>query len=318
MTSHSTVNKRSSSTAPAVPHPVFWRQHSIPLPWTQPSLLSAGGSNVDIASFRVVEIDRPTDLSAALELLEQSPDATLLAGGTDLMVEINFGHRRPEHVIALRRVEELQDLNGAIGSGVSWARLERGPHRALAQAARTVGSPQIRAAGTIGGNLGTASPAGDGLPFLAAVDAAVELRSADGSRRLQWDEFLTGPKMTAIKPGELIHAVVLPEEMPERQEFAKVGVRNAMVISAVMACVVRYQDGRTRVAVGSAGPTTLRARAAEVMISAEANPSEAAMGEFQRLVSEEVRPITDHRSTESYRRYAAGVIARRLLERCLT
>lgn len=264
-----------------------------------------------------MEIDRPTDLTGALTALAQIPDATLLAGGTDLMVEINFGHRRPDHVIALRRVEELQDVNGAIGSGVTWARLERGPHRALAQAARTVGSPQIRAAGTIGGNLGTASPAGDGLPYLAALDAEIELRSAGGTRRLRWDEFLTGPKMNALEPGELIYSVVLPDEIPERQEFGKVGVRNAMVISAVMACVVRYDDGRTRVAVGSAGPTTLRPRQAEEMISNERDPSDVAMAEFQRLVSSEVRPITDHRSTESYRRHAAGVVARRLLERCL-
>lgn len=264
-----------------------------------------------------MEIDRPTDLTGALEALSQAPDATLLAGGTDLMVEINFGHKRPEHVLALRRVEELKELNGSIGSGVTWARLEQGPHRALSQAARTVGSPQIRAAGTIGGNLGTASPAGDGLPFLAALDAGVELRSASGSRRLRWDEFLTGPKQTALAPGELIYSVTLPDEIPDRQEFGKVGVRNAMVISAVMVCVLRYDDGRTRVAVGSAGPTTLRATRAEELISAERNPSDTALSEFQRLVSEEVRPITDHRSTEAYRRHAAGVVARRLLERCL-
>ena len=265
-----------------------------------------------------MDIARPTDLSAALEALRQAPNATILAGGTDLMVEINFGHRRPDAVIALRRVAELQELNGSIGAGVTWARLESGPYRSLAQAARTVGSPQIRAAGTIGGNLGTASPAGDGLPFLAALDAVVELQSATGVRRLRWDEFLTGPKMNALRPGELIRAIVLPDEIPERQEFGKVGVRNAMVISAVMATVMRFEDGRTRVAVGSVGPTTMRAHAAEQMISAESNPSEAALAEFQRLVSEEVRPITDHRSTESYRRHAAGVVARRLLERCLS
>jgi CO/xanthine dehydrogenase FAD-binding subunit len=271
----------------------------------------------DIASFRGVEIVRPTDLAAALEALRQVPDATVLAGGTDLMVEINFGHRRPEHVVALRRIEELRELNGTIGAGVTWARLEQGPYRALAQAARTVGSPQIRAAGTIGGNLGTASPAGDGLPFLAALDAEIVLHWAGGVRTLGWDQFLTGPKMNALEPGEIIHSIVLPDELPGRQEFGKVGVRNAMVISAVMACVMRFEDGRTRVAVGSAGPTTLRARAAEEMISAEQSPGEAALAEFQRLVSEEVRPITDHRSTESYRRHAAGVLARRLLERCL-
>lgn len=264
-----------------------------------------------------MEIVRPTDLSEALDALDSVPDATVLAGGTDLMVEINFGHRHPEHIVALRRVEELTELNGRIGAGVTWSRLEQGPYRALAQAARTVGSPQIRAAGTIGGNLGTASPAGDGLPFLAALDAEIELHSTAGVRRLRWDEFLTGPKQNALAPGELIHSIVLPDEIPARQEFGKVGVRNAMVISAVMVCVARFDDGRTRVAVGSAGPTTLRVRTAEEMISAEASPDEAALTEFQRLVAEGVNPITDHRSTAAYRRHAAGVVARRLLERCL-
>lgn len=264
-----------------------------------------------------MEIARPTDLAGALHALEQAPEATLLAGGTDLMVEINFGRRRPEHVIALRRVDELRELNGTIGAGVTWATLERGPYRALAQAARTVGSPQIRAAGTLGGNLGTASPAGDGLPFLAALDVSIELRSSGGSRRLRWDEFLTGPKQNALQPGELIHSIILPDEVPDRQEFGKVGVRNAMVISAVMACVMRFDDGRTRVAVGSVGPTTIRARSAEEMISSVSHPTENDLAEFQRLVSHEVRPITDHRSTETYRRHAAGVVARRLLERCL-
>lgn len=264
-----------------------------------------------------MEFDRPTNLDGALEALRQAPDATLLAGGTDLMVGVNFGEWRPEHVIALRRVDELRELNGAIGAGVTWARLETGPYRSLAQAARTVGSPQIRAAGTIGGNLGTASPAGDGLPFLAALDADIVLRSSSGERRLRWDEFLTGPKQTAIQPGELIHHISLPDHIPERQEFGKVGVRNAMVISTVMACVMRSEDGDTRVALGSVGPTTLRARRAEEMISSVADPSPAALEEFTRLVREDIRPITDHRSTESYRRHAAGVLARRLLERCL-
>ena len=265
-----------------------------------------------------MDIDRPADLTSALQALEQAPKATLLGGGTDIMVEVNFRHRRPDHIIALRRVEELAELNGSIGSGVTWARLEEGPHKALAQAARTVGSPQIRAAGTIGGNLGTASPAGDGLPFLSCLEANIELRSAGGSRSLPIGEFITGVKQTALAPGELIHSVTLPEEIPERQEFGKVGVRNAMVISTVMACVMRYDDGQTRVALGSVATTPLRATRAEAMISAQADPSEANLAEFQRLVSEEVRPITDHRSTEAYRRHASGVLARRLLERCLS
>jgi len=266
----------------------------------------------------MLAVVRPHTLAEALDALDAMPDARPLAGGTDVMVELNLGHRSPQPMIALRRVEQLAEMKpGWIGSGVSWTRLERGPHQALAQAARTVGSPQIRNAGTLGGNLGTASPAGDGLPFLAALDAEIELTSRAGTRRLGWDEFLVGVKKTARLPNELIMGVHLPQPAPPRQEFAKVGVRNAMVIAIVCACVVRYQDGATRVALGSVGPTPVRARRAEAMISSERNPSAAALAEFQRLVAEEVRPITDHRSTAEYRRHASGVLARRLLERCL-
>lgn len=233
------------------------------------------------------------------------------------MVEVNFGASRPDHVVGLRRVAELSEWEGAsIGAGVTWRRIEEAGPRALAQAARTVGSPQIRNAGTIGGNLATASPAGDGHPFLAAVDASVEVVSADGSRLIPWRDFFQGVKQTSLVPGELIRSVVLPEHLPERQEFGKVGVRNAMVISTVCAVVTRDQ-GRVTVALGSVAPTPMRATAAEEMISSVSDPTEADLDEFQRMVSEEVTPITDHRSTEAYRRHASGVLARRLLERCL-
>lgn len=266
-----------------------------------------------------MEITRPTSLAGALDALAADPTVTVLAGGTDLMVEVTYGSRRPHAVVAVRRVDELSAWDGRfIGAGVTWTRLENGPIRALAQAARTVGSPQIRNAGTIGGNLGTASPAGDGLPFLAAVEASIITESQSGGRRsLRFDEFVTGPKRNALEPGELIVGVELPERIPQRQEFAKIGARNAMVISITSACLVRDDDGTTRIALGSVGPTPIRARAAEEMISAEARPSPAAVEEFSRLVSEEVSPITDHRSTEAYRRHASGVLARRLLERCL-
>lgn len=234
------------------------------------------------------------------------------------MVEVNFRHVRPDHVVGLRRVEELQSWEGnRIGAGVTWRRIERDGPRALAQAARTVGSPQIRNAGTIGGNLGTASPAGDGHPFLAAVDAAIEVDGGGKKRRLLWDEFFVGVKKTALADDELITAVVLPEELPERHEFGKIGVRNAMVISTVCAVVTRRDGGSVTVGLGSVAPTPMRATMAEEMISAIDNPTESDLSEFQRLVSQEVKPITDHRSTEEYRRHAAGVLSRRLLERCL-
>jgi len=266
-----------------------------------------------------MEIERPGSLDEALAVAGESPDATLLAGGTDIMVEINFRVRQVRRVISLRQVADLREWSGnRIGAGVSYQRMESGPIPALAQLARTVGSPQIRSVGTLGGNLGTASPAGDTHPFLAACDASIEVCSrAGGTRTLRWNEFLTGPKKNGLEPGEIITAAILPDRLPARQEFGKIGARSAMVISTVSACVMRDEDGKTTVALGAVGPTVLRAPRAEEMISAEPQPSEQALVEFARLVSEEVRPITDHRSTAAYRRHASGVLARRLLERCL-
>jgi len=247
-------------------------------------------------------------------------DAEVLAGGTDFMVGVNLARRRPAGVISLRHVDEIRDQGDRrVGAGVTWRRLEQSGHTALAQLARTVGSPQIRAAGTIGGNIGTASPAGDGLPWLAALDASIEVASRDrGTRSIPWNEFFTGVKQNTLAADELITAAVLPERLPVRQEFAKIGVRNAMVISTAAAVVARYDDGSIHVALASVAPTPIRIPAAEEMISAESTITEAAIEEFGRLVSEGVRPITDHRSTAEYRRHASGVLARRLLERCLT
>lgn len=263
-----------------------------------------------------MQAHHPTTLDEAIAAV--AAGARPLAGGTDLMVETNFGHVRPEHIVGLRRVEELEEREGRrIGAGVTWRRLEVDGPRALAQAARTVGSPQIRNAGTIGGNLATASPAGDGHPFLAAVDASVELVSPSGTRAVMWSEFFTGVKQSSMGNDELISAVLLPEDLPERHEFAKVGVRNAMVISTVCAVVTRRDDGRTTVGLGSVAPTPIRARQAEEMISSIDRPSGTDLDEFARLVSAEITPISDHRSTEAYRRHAAGVLCRRLLVRCL-
>ena len=266
-----------------------------------------------------MEIVRPSSLEDALSARSAMPDADLLAGGTDLMVEVNFGHRRPQQVISLRRIDELRTVDALrIGAGTTWAHLERSDHTALAQAARTVGSPQIRNAGTIGGNIATASPAGDGLPWIAALDAHIEVASASrGTRLVAWDEFFVGVKRTALESDEIVLGVVLPERLPQAQHFAKIGTRSAMVIATVNCVVMRFDDGTVRVALGSVGPVPLRVIEAEEFIAQQPNPSEAALVEFARLVSAGVRPITDHRSTEAYRRHASGVLAKRLLERCL-
>jgi CO/xanthine dehydrogenase FAD-binding subunit len=264
-----------------------------------------------------VEIARPRTVDAATAALAADPGADLLAGGTDLMVRVNLDHHRPTAVVALRRVDELRELSDRwFGAGVTYERLERSPHLAMAQAARTVGSPQIRSVGTLGGNLGTASPAGDTLPVLAALDADVVLASARVTRRLRWDDYLLGPKRTARAPDELVLGVELPEEVPPRQAFAKVGVRQAMVIATVNCCAVRWEDGRVHLALGAVGPTVLRARRTEAMLAEVTDLSPAVLDEVQRSVADEVAPITDHRSTEAYRRHAAGILARRTLERC--
>jgi CO/xanthine dehydrogenase FAD-binding subunit len=267
-----------------------------------------------------MEFSRPSSIEEAAAIKAADPVAAILAGGTDLMVELNFGHASPDHVIGLRRVSDLAGYDERrIGAGVTWSRLEECSQRALAQAARTIGSPQIRAAGTIGGNVGTSSPAGDGLPWLAAAEAEIEVYSVErGTRLIPWDQFFIGVKQNALANDELIAAVVLPDDVPANQEFAKIGQRSAMVISTVSACVMRDDEGSVRVALGSVAPTPLRARKAEALVSGESSASEALLEEFARTVSEEVRPITDHRSTEAYRRHASGVLARRLLERCLS
>jgi len=273
----------------------------------------------------------PTTLAEALTAASANPAATVLAGGTDLMVEVNEGRRVVAEVITVNRVAELRSWTHdpaagvlRIGAGVTWAELEAEPFTewvpALAQAARTVGSPQIRHAGTIGGNIATCSPAGDGLPPLAALGAVVHLASAGAERDVPFAEFMTGPKRTVRQPGELITAVTVPL-VRGFQGYAKVGVRNAMVISTASAALVADRDGRSiRLALGSVGPTILRCPEAEAAAAAGVDwqagaVSAAVVAEFADLARAAARPIDDHRSTAAYRRHAVGVLAGRLLRR---
>ena len=273
----------------------------------------------------------PRSLPDALRALADAPEAMVLAGGTDLMVEINGGHLRLHDVIAVNRVAELcswrhdPSLRSLyIGAGVTYDEISQSPLAgwvpALAQAARTVGSPQIRHAATIGGNLGTCSPAGDGLPPLAALDAVVHLASATGERTLPFAEYMVGPKRTARLTGELIVGVTVPV-LHGWQGYSKVGVRNAMVIATASAALVTdAAAGSVRIALGSVGPTILRCAEAEAFaataIDVEAGSvSDAAVAEFAAIVRAAARPIDDHRSSAAYRRHAVGVLAARLLRR---
>lgn len=274
----------------------------------------------------------PASVDELIAVLADHPDASLLAGGTDLMVEVNLHGRPLSTVVSLAQVAELKEWQYrasvsrvTIGAGVPYAEMEHGEISrlvpALAQAARTVGSPQIRAAGTLGGNLGTCSPAGDGLPVLAALDAIVHVIGPEGARDVEWGDFMVGVKRNSLRAGEFVHSVSLPV-VPGWQGYAKVGTRNAMVIATASACLVRDSDeGLVSIALGAVGPTVIRCHAAErwlagamdLRVSGTLDPAVAA--EFGQRVRSEARPIDDHRSTADYRRHAVGVLATRLLTR---
>ena len=275
----------------------------------------------------------PTDLEGVLRALDAEPESQLLAGGTDFMVEVNFGHRRPPSVISLRNVRSLRERRRSpthlvLGAGVTYADLAADDvardHPALTAAARTVGSPQIRNAGTLGGNVGTGSPAGDTLPVLAALDATIELTDTRGAQRsLSWEAFFVGPKRTARRPDEVITSVALPL-LDGRQDYLKVGTRNAMVISVAGLALVVDATGRTvRCALGSVGPVPLRARAAEAWVRDQIDWDALRVDDprtyetFADMVADAARPIDDHRSTAAYRRHAVRVMASRALARLL-
>jgi CO/xanthine dehydrogenase FAD-binding subunit len=278
-----------------------------------------------------VQILQPATLDEALELRAAHPDAGALAGGTDLMVELNFDRSRPPAILDLTRVPELTAWapDGdriRVGAGVTYTRIidelgDRLP--GLAIASRTVGSLQIRNRGTVGGNLATASPAGDALPPLYTSGAVVELASTRGTRRVAVADLITGPKRTTLAPDELITAYELPAAAGP-QQFAKVGTRNAMVIAVCSFSLALWREER-RVAtcIGSAGPTPLRAPEAEAFIEgvldehgyweSRSELPDVAVQRFGELAGHAASPIDDVRGTADYRRHAVGVMARRTL-----
>jgi CO/xanthine dehydrogenase FAD-binding subunit len=262
-----------------------------------------------------MEVHTTQTLEEALRLRADHPGARPIAGGTDLMVALNADRERPEALIDLGRVEELRRWRSegdelVLGAALTYAEAAvgelAGALPALAAASRTVGSPQIRNRGTIGGNLGTASPAGDSLPPLLIEDARVEVAGVSGRRTLALGEFLVGPKRNALAGDELVVAVrVRPSRAP--QTFMKVGPRNAMVISICsLALSADRERGELRAAFGSAGPVV-------GLVTAPLGEAEA----FAERIVAAASPIDDLRGTAAYRRHALGVLTRRALARCL-
>jgi CO/xanthine dehydrogenase FAD-binding subunit len=278
-----------------------------------------------------MEFLQPTTWRQALEAKSAHPKAVPIQGGTDVMVELNFDRHRPPALLDLTRIEELdrwEQADGTVrlGAGVSYARTiaelgDRLP--GLAMAARTVGSPQIRNRGTVAGNLGAASPAGDSHPALLAADAVVEIESVRGPRRVPVASFYAGVKRNVLEPDELIRAVLVPVATGP-QQYSKIGTRNAMVI-AVAAFGLALHPDRRRVGtgIGSAAPTPRRARDAEDYLgealdaggywdTREPVPDTVAT-RFGDLVAAASAPIDDVRGSARYRQHALSVMARRAL-----
>ncbi|MGV9248213.1 FAD binding domain-containing protein [Streptomyces sp. NPDC003710] len=274
---------------------------------------------------------RPATWEEALAAKAEHPTAVPIAGGTDVMVEINFDHRRPEYLMDLNRIGELHEWETEgdsvrLGASVPYSKIMerlRTELPGLALASHTVASPQIRNRGGVGGNLGTASPAGDAHPALLAAGAEVEVASVRGSRLIPIDDFYTGVKRNALAPDELIRAVRV-KKADGPQQYAKVGTRNAMVIAVCAFGLALHPETRTvRTGIGSAAPTPVRARAAEEFLNAALEeggfwdngriitPSLAR--QFAELCAAACNPIDDVRGTATYRRHAVGVLARRTL-----
>jgi xanthine dehydrogenase small subunit len=261
---------------------------------------------------------QPASLHDALTMLRDEGPLTPMAGCTDLYVSLNFGTLRETRFVnlwTLRSLRRIEIRRGrlSIGALATHADLIRSPLVArwlpmLGAAAREIGGVQIQNRGTLGGNVANASPAGDTLPVLAAVDAVVVLQSAGGTRLVPFGEFYTGYRQTVRRPDELIVELDVPK-IGGRQWFRKVGTRAAQAISKVVMAGVIGDD--PRVAVGSVAPTVVRLRRTEAAI-ARGVPLEDA----QRTLVAEIAPIDDLRSTAEYRRrVAANLLARMLRAR---
>jgi carbon-monoxide dehydrogenase medium subunit len=279
------------------------------------------------------EYHQPESLHDAIALAARfGAEASFLAGGTDLIVQIERGRIAPRHVVGLHRVPGLTgiEVNGRIvlGARVTHRSLERAPElagalRCLIEGAEVIGGHQVRNVATVGGNLVNASPAADLAPCLLVLDGTVTLVGPGGERELPVERFLLGPNRTARRPDELLTRVTLPA-LPARAAtaFLKAGRRRAMEISVVCVAARLTLDAslerclEARVALGAVAPTAVRAHQAERALEGQPVGGEA----FRRAAEaaqEACRPIDDVRASAAFRQHLVGVLVRRALDRCV-
>jgi CO/xanthine dehydrogenase FAD-binding subunit len=307
--------------------PCRFRRNS--LHWKQLSavarrLACAVRCGTGVSPVRVVHLDRglrvlhqPRDWQQALELKARfGPGIVPLAGGTDLLVALNRGQWRPERILDLKAIPDYNRIgreNGSyrLSAGATYSTISRLPVTALAQAALSIGGPQVRNRGTIGGNLATASPAGDGCVALLALDATIEIHHAARAPRLvPVRDFFLDYRRTALQPDELIAAVRIPADWTTA--WYKIGKRSSVNISIVCCAIARSPLGRCYVALGCVGPYPMRALKTESLLNS-APLSPELIDDAARLVATEVSPIDDHRASGGYRRAMSSVLVKRLL-----
>ncbi len=269
----------------------------------------------------------PETLPELLGLTSRYSDAVLYAGGTDILVQLRAGTIAPPALICLERVTALrfireQENHLMIGACTRLTDiLESSPVAVhlplLCKAVRALGSPLIRHAATIGGNICTASPAGDTLPALTILDAVLELHTSEGARRVPLHEFIRGPGRTACRPGEILTAIEIPKPAGFNiHHFEKVGQRNALAISiASFAALLRLSDSgvieNARLAWGSVGPTVVTSKSAEnALIGNRLNHD--VLSHAAVIAQAAVSPIDDIRAGAAYRRQVSGNLVRRL------
>ncbi|MBN2809518.1 MAG: FAD binding domain-containing protein [Deltaproteobacteria bacterium] len=273
------------------------------------------------------EVFRPRTFSELWQLRRQHENAALYAGGTDLLVQMRAAKINPQTLICLERLAEIgriEEFNDeiAIGAGVSQHHLLENPtilkyFPVLCQALQALGSPHIRNMATIGGNIMTASPAGDTLPPLYILQAELELRSQKTQRRLPLADFINGPGQTGISPGEILSRIFIPKEpVFAGHYFEKIGLRQALSIAVVsIAALYNISTERKitaiRLAWGSLGPTIVTLPEVETfLIGKTLNP--ATLNAAATLVEQQVKPISDIRAGADYRRRVAGQLLLRL------
>ncbi len=264
----------------------------------------------------------PETVAEAVAALADRPEATVLAGGTEVLPDLLWQRRSAAGFVSLRRIRSLRSVatDGSLGACMTASQLEHGPVPGLARAAASLGSPLVRTEATLGGNIGSALPYRNLLPVLLALDAVLVLTSAAGDREVPFDGFVTAPGRTGLRPGELVTAARVPS-IAGFQDYVKVGRRNAQYVATVSAAVVVDPGARrVRLAFGNAGPTPWRLDEADAVATAAVDWASGAVdpagaAEAAELVRRGCDPPDDDAAGADYRRHALGVLTHRILLR---